>query len=315
MDPKQKERCIKEVWNELSKCDSFDYYYDMLYYSRREMSTDISRSYMITHTLFRRWIADCIKRKICKNPNICKSSLPDLYPTNSTEYLVEFFGNELRTAITNSGIPDNSYELYRSDEELLNDGFEKYRDGVIIRIPDNIIQYGYYLKYKGEEIIIRLEQPFCRILLYFPKDFSYKTYMQINDFNMDSLLKLMEDGLRSIIEKFKFKMEYMFLFWEHFIDLPLNTQLDLFINSKMGLRVLVENYECYEQVINNSTEDDFFANLHTQNTKAERCDRFYNTIFNIDKNLKKMGEKPLPVWPGFTKMQNRFAPQIKKIPR
>lgn len=317
MDLKQKEKCIKEVWNVLSQNDYYLYNTDMLYYSKGIMNNETFRDYRIT--LFRRWVADCIRRKINKNPNICRSSLPDLYPANPVEHIVESFGDELRTAINNSGIPDNSYELYRSDEELLNGGIKKFVDGNIIRIPDNIIRDGYYLKYKGEEMIIRLEQPFSKIFLYFPRYFSYKTYVHINDFNMDSLLRLMEDGLGSIVEKFKFKMEYMFLFWEHFIDLPFNTQMETFINSKMHLRVLIENCESYVRIKKESTEENEFLNLHTQSSEglslSERCDRFYDTIFNIDKNLRKIGEKPLPVWPGFTRMQNRFAPHIKKLPQ
>ena len=210
MDAKQQKKWDAEVWKEIVKDKHDSHDVDLGGYVSGKM--DNLESPKFGGNLFKKWIANRIIKKIGNDPDIRES-----------EITMEELGERIKSAILKIGLSDKNFEHYQSEEN----------------------QYEYVLKYSNNMVIVSKVNPFGLLSIRFPNHFSPRTYVHIKEINVKSLIEFMQKDMDVLFEEFKYKNEYMLHFWEHFISLPMEEQLNAFRNDSVDIRTLISYFNTF----------------------------------------------------------------------
>lgn len=220
MDAKQKEILTNEVWDLVVNQNQWCFKSDVYNYSGGILSAN--------NELVKNWLISPISKIIGKNPDF-KSDM---------SFTEEAFENQLKSMISELGYSDCEFD-YK------NDGF-CYRS-TIIKYHNQEISINYdpnekKCKYK---ICINSIVPELIIKEYPRASTEYTNKFPIAAFNLMALFDFLDNGIDDFVEVFKYRYEYLKLFWENFVKLPFDTQISAYREGYINSRKLADSFLTY----------------------------------------------------------------------
>ena len=220
MDAKKQAKLINEVWSIVTKTDSWDFDSEVNAYSK---------GILLDSPLLKKWLTSPISKIIGKAPDF----------TSDIDISEDEFENKLKTVISDIGYSDCVFDHPE------NDHF--YNINTIIRYHDQEVCINYDPDKKKNKYLIRFNSivPELRIKEFPNASSYYHNMFPLPAFNVKALLDFLDNGINEFVEEFKFKFDYLKLFWENFIKLPFDYQITAFTNGSVDTCKLAKSFFGY----------------------------------------------------------------------